>query len=109
MTDLGERLVEQVDALWSNGPPARGVAVVIAFEGLAYFEVRALALRCAGCGTVVPQSRSRVAPEARRLWLLHHVACTDASARAAPEKPVRIPEAIVRDLIQRDDDLPRQK
>jgi hypothetical protein len=73
----GERLVAQVDALWLNGPPARGVVAKIELEGVVYFEVRALSLRCEGCGSVVPQSRSRISSSARRIWLLHHVACSE--------------------------------
>jgi len=72
-----EQLVEQVDALWENGPPARGVVAVIEEDGVAYFEVRALSLRCLGCDAVVPQSRTRISREARRTWLLHHAACSD--------------------------------
>jgi hypothetical protein len=73
----GERLVEQVDALWANGPPARGVVARIELEGVVYFEVRALSLRCEGCGSVVPQSRTRISRAARRTWLLHHAACSE--------------------------------
>jgi hypothetical protein len=69
-------LVEQVDALWAGGPPARGVVAVIEQDGVIYFRVRALSLTCEGCGAVVPQSRTRVSPEARRLWLLHHAGCS---------------------------------
>ncbi len=72
-----ERLVCQVDALWADGPPARGVVVAIADRGVTYFQVRALMLRCEGCGTSVPQSRTRVSAEARRIWLLFHARCTD--------------------------------
>lgn len=71
-----ERLVEQVDALWADGPPLRGVVAVIEQEGRAYFRVRALSLACEGCGAVVPQSRTRISREARRAWLLHHAQCT---------------------------------
>ena len=72
-----ERLVEQVDALWADGPPPRGVEQSIEQGGVVYFRVRALALTCVGCGAVVPQSRTRIAKDARRTWLLHHAACTD--------------------------------
>ncbi len=72
--------MEQVDALWAEGPPARGVEIAIALAGVTYFRVRALSLRCEGCGTVIPQSRTRVATEARRVWLLHHARCTDGRA-----------------------------
>jgi hypothetical protein len=77
---LPDDLVRDVEALWANGPPARGVTHAIERGGVAYFMVRALSLRCEGCGAVVPQSRTRVALEARRIWLLHHVACTIVSS-----------------------------
>ena len=77
-----EDLVAQVDALWANGPPDRGVVRAIEHDGVVYFRVRALSLLCEGCGFSVPQSRSRVAPEARRLWLLHHARCTEPKPRA---------------------------
>jgi hypothetical protein len=72
-----ERLVDQVDALWASGPPARGVVAAIEQDGVVYFHVRALSLTCEGCGAVVPQSRTRVSESARRTWLLHHARCTD--------------------------------
>jgi hypothetical protein len=72
-----EALVREVDALWANGPPARGVVVTIERGGASYFEVRALSLRCVGCDLTVPQSRSRISRDARRIWLLFHARCTD--------------------------------
>jgi hypothetical protein len=76
-----ESLVREVDALWVDGPPARGVVIAIARDGATYFEVRALSLRCEGCGVIIPQSRTRISREARRTWLLFHARCTD-DARA---------------------------
>jgi hypothetical protein len=57
------------------------VVVAIDLDGVTYFHVRALSLRCEGCGTVIPQSRTRISREARRAWLLHHAACTDEAPR----------------------------
>ncbi len=81
--EVDVELVRQVDALWADGPPARGVVARVASGGVVYFEVRALSLRCEGCGQVVPQSRSRISREARRAWLLHHAACTHAKSPPA--------------------------
>jgi len=72
-----EGLVDQVNAIWADGPPGRGVVRSVAEGGVVYFQVRALSLTCEGCGAVVPQSRTRVAPDARRTWLLFHAKCTD--------------------------------
>jgi hypothetical protein len=79
----GDRLVAQVDALWAGGPPARGRIAHITDGGVFYFEVRALALRCLGCGVTIPQSRTRIAADARRAWLLHHARCSTRHASAA--------------------------
>jgi hypothetical protein len=63
-----------VDAVYAEGLPPGSVRVVER-DGVRYFEIRPLALRCLGCGVSVPQSRTRVSVEARRLWVLHHSGC----------------------------------
>jgi hypothetical protein len=75
------RLVARVDALWENGPPARGVVAEIDDEGEIFFRVSALRLTCERCGISIPQSRSRISREARAAWLTHHVACPPREPR----------------------------
>jgi hypothetical protein len=69
-------LVAEVDAAWAEGPPARGVELVVQRDGVVFFRARALSLTCEGCGATVPQSRTRISKDAREAWLLHHASCT---------------------------------
>lgn len=64
-------LVAEIEAIYANGGPPPRTAVVVGER----FRVSGLALECLGCGMKVPQSRTRQAPEARRLWLEMHLDC----------------------------------
>ena len=72
--DDDEALLARVEALFRAGIPPR-TQVRIADGDRDRFVVSALALRCEGCGLVVPQSRTRVAREARATWLRDHLRC----------------------------------
>jgi hypothetical protein len=74
--DADEELLARVDALFRAGiPPRTQVRVADGDGGRDRFVVSALAIRCEGCGLVVPQSRTRVASEARAMWLRDHLRC----------------------------------
>jgi hypothetical protein len=74
--EADEDLLARVEALFRAGiPPRTQVRITDAAGGRARFAVSALAIRCEGCGLVVPQSRTRVAHEARAMWLRDHLRC----------------------------------
>lgn len=64
-------IIEEVEAIYAGGgPPARSSVVVGG-----RIKVSRLAIECLACGMKTPQSRSRQAPAARRLWVELHLAC----------------------------------
>ncbi len=75
-----EALVQAVEAHYEGeGPPPRATSSVRAVDGEERIRLGRLFLECAICGTRQPQSMSRQAPEARRIWVAIHLRCTETS------------------------------
>jgi hypothetical protein len=73
-----EALVAEVEALYEgDGPPPRKILTVSDSDGVARIQLGRLFIACPVCGTRQPQSQSRQAPEARKIWLLMHLRCPD--------------------------------
>jgi hypothetical protein len=73
-----DALVAEVEALYAGeGPPARKTLTVCATDGAPRIRLGRLFIECPICGTRQPQSQSRQAPEARKLWVAMHLRCPD--------------------------------
>jgi hypothetical protein len=73
-----DALVTEVEALYAgDGPPARKKLTVRSADGVERIRLGRLFIECAVCGMHQPQSQSRQAPEARRLWVAMHLRCPD--------------------------------
>jgi hypothetical protein len=71
-----DAIVQKIeDALASFRPRAPGIAIEV--DGVSLFHVSARALRCEGCGLVVPQplTLTRQSPVARAQWIRDHIRC----------------------------------
>ena len=71
-------IVEAVEAVYAGGgPPPRKTLTIEAADGVPRVRLARLFMECAICGTRQPQSQSRQAPDARRIWISMHVGCPE--------------------------------
>ena len=79
----GERIVDEVEALYRDGgPPPRSTSVVRADDGTERIRLGGLFIECAVCRTRQPQSRSRQSPDARRQWVRMHLTCVERASES---------------------------